>query len=41
MSIIMDKNGVNVYKYGHYKTEILRGKIYEGVFISSNYSVVD
>ena len=26
MSIIMDKNGVNVYYYGHYKTEILRGK---------------
>lgn len=35
MSIIIDKNGVNVYKYGHYKTDILRGKY------MSTYAIAD
>lgn len=44
---IYKNNGSHIYKIVHFnnkmahKTEILRGKIYEGIFISGNYSVVD
>ena len=41
--ILSNKLGIidSVRFIGQNKTEILRGKIYEGIFISGNYSVVD